>query len=134
MIHVRVRRRPSAKRVTIEEALTDLRFERILTLFFDQEGKAVREFSSQTGLLISSHFIGVTLVAGNRVANTSEIWLHPDGTLHEYLEAATWETLEGGCTQKHYIGPADEDKISLEDLKEQIAFNLESDPDEEQFN
>jgi hypothetical protein len=67
--------------------------------------------------------LGVTLSAGNRVASNSEIWLYPDGSLHEYLDAATLETIDGGYTQRTYVGPAQEDRITIDDLEEQIAFH-----------
>jgi hypothetical protein len=52
--------------------------------------------------------------------------------VHEYLDAAAWETLEGGCTQRTYVGPAQEDWITIDDLEEQIAFH--SDPVWEDYN
>ena len=115
----------------IEQALPYLKFERITILFFTDDGEEVEEFASQTGLRISSSCLGITSVAGNRVVNKCEIWLYPDSTLHEYLEAATWETPEGGCTQRHYIGSVGVERISLEDLQEQIAFNLAPDRGED---
>jgi hypothetical protein len=124
----------SPKRELIDLVLPILQFERIPLLFFIEGEEELKEFSSQTGLSISTHFIGVTLVAGNRVANTSEIWLHPDGTLHEYLEASTWESYEWGCIQRHYVGPASEDKIWLNDLEQQIAFNLAPDRDDDDYD
>ena len=90
------------------------------------------EHADARGVLISSHRLGRTLSAGNRVANNSEVLLYPDGSLHEYLEAATWETSEGGCTQRTYVGPAQEDRITIDDLEEQIEFH--SDPHWEDYN
>jgi len=113
----------------IEAALPYLSLERIRVLFFMLDCEEVEELATETGLLISERLLPQTTVAGNRVANTSEIWLYPDGTLHEYLKAATWETLEGGCTQRHYVGPASEEKISLLDLREAIESNLAPDRD-----
>lgn len=69
-------------------------------------------------------------MAGNRVANTSEIWLYPDGTLHEYLRAATWESLDVGCTQRLYVGAVGEGRISIEDLQERISIHMAPDWDE----
>jgi hypothetical protein len=65
------------------------------------------------------------VVAGNRVANGEEIWLHPDGSLHKYHWTATWETEEAGCSQRLYMVPASEVDISLEDLMEAIECNRE---------
>jgi len=59
----------------------------------DESGQEVREYADAQGVLVSSHRLGGTISAGNRVANNSEIWLYPDGSLHEYLNAAVWETL-----------------------------------------
>jgi len=65
------------------------------------------------------------MVAGNRVLNEHEIWLHPDGSAHKYLRTATWETLEHGCTQRQYVGPATDEEIILDELLEAINFNIE---------
>ena len=100
--------------------------------YVDERGREVTEYADAQGILVSAHRLGVTLSAGNRVANNSEIWLYPDGSLHEYLNAAAWETLEGGCTQRTYVGPAQEDRITIDDLEEQIAFH--SAPDWEDDN
>jgi hypothetical protein len=48
------------------------------------------------------------------------------------MEAAAWETLDGGCAQRTYVGPAQEDRITIDDLEEQIAFH--SAPDWEDDN
>jgi hypothetical protein len=116
-----------SKSAVIDEALPHLRFERITSLFFvredGEEVEEVEEFAPQKGLLISTSLLPRTMVGGNRVANSSEIWLHPDGTLHKYLWTAAWESLEYGCSQRH-VGPAGEEAISLEDLIEQIEINL----------
>ena len=101
-------------------------------IYPDEREGEVREHADAQGVLISSHRLGVTLSAGNRVANNSEIWLYPDGSLHEYLDAAAWETFEGGCTQRTYVGPAQEDRITINDLEEQIKFH--SAPDWEDDN
>lgn len=119
------------KKTLIKWALPRLSFERIPVLVYMQDCEEVEEFAAETGLLISDSLLPPTTVAGNRVANRREIWLSPDGTLHEYLEAATWETLEGGCIQRHYVGPASEENIALEDLRDAIALNLESEDDED---
>lgn len=120
----------STIRALIAAALPFFHFKRIETLFFTDEDGEVSEFAGARGVLISSSFLCKTVVAGNRVANTSEIWLYPDGTLHEYLEAATWETFEGGCTQRLYVGPAREEQIAIEDLQEQIAIHMAPDWEE----
>jgi hypothetical protein len=120
-------------RARIAAALPVLHFRRIATLFYiDERGHEVTEHAYARGVLISSHRLGVTLSAGNRVAHNSEIWLYPDGSRHEYLDAAAWETFEGGCTQRTYVGPAQEDRITINDLEEQIAFH--SAPDWEDDN
>jgi tRNA pseudouridine-54 N-methylase len=81
----------SVIRARIAAALPVFHFRRIETLFYvDERGREVTEHAHAQGVLISSHHLGVTLSAGNRVANNSEIWLYPDGSLHEYLDAATW--------------------------------------------
>lgn len=116
------------KRAIIQAALPLLRFERITSLFFVQDGETIEEFSAQLGVPISNRSLPTTLVAGNRVANSHEIWLYPDGTLHRYLWTATWETFDG-CSQWHYVGPATEEDVSLEDLKEQIESYIYSDSD-----
>ena len=114
----------SVIRARIAAGIPVFHFRRIETLFYvDERGREVTEYSDARGVLISSHRLGVTLSAGNRVVNNSEIWLYPDGSLHEYLDAAAWETLEGGCTQRTYVGPAQEDRITIDDLEEQIAFH-----------
>ena len=119
-----------SKRAVIAEALPHLRFERITSLLFVREdGEEVEEFAPRKGLLISTSSLPRTIVGGSRVANDSEIWLHTDGTLHEYLWTAAWESLEYGCSQRHYIGPVGEEVISLEDLLEQIEINLAEDSD-----
>jgi hypothetical protein len=118
------------KKALIEVALPLLNFDRIPVLLFIQECEEIEEFAAQTGLLISESWLPPTTVAGSRVANASEIWLYPDGSLQEYRKAATWETFESGCTQRHYVGPGSEEKISLEELREAIEFNLERDPDD----
>src|SRR6185295_6739073 len=123
----------SLKRALIEEALPRLHFEKIAILLYPEEHKQthdceeVVEFAPERCLLISESRLAGTWVAGNRVANTAEVWLYPDGTLHEYEKSATWASIAAGCTQRRYIGPVGEEKISLADLKEQIAFNLASD-------
>jgi hypothetical protein len=120
-------------RARIAAALPVFHFKRIDTLFYvDERGREVTEYADARGVLISSHRSDVTLPAGNRVANNSEIWLYPDGSLHEYLNAAAWETLEGGCTQRTYVGPAQEDQVAIDDLEEEIKFH--SAPDWEDDN
>ena len=123
----------SPKLALIEAALPRLRFQRIPVLFYTAinerttECEEVVEFGPVRGILLLSSQLPMTIVAGNRVANSAEIWLHADGTLHEYLEMATWEALETGCTQRQYVGPVTEARISLGDLKEQIDCNLADD-------
>jgi hypothetical protein len=80
-------------------------------------------------LLISETALPVTLVAGNRTTNSSEIWLYPDGPLQEYHKSATWESLEYGVSERHYFGPASEERVSFRDLQEAIEINLEDDDD-----
>jgi hypothetical protein len=127
------RDKKSVIRSRIAEALPLFHFRRIETLFYlDERGHEVTEYADARGVLISSRRLGVTLSGGNRVVNNSEIWLYPDGSLHEYLDAATWETFEGGCTQRSYVGPAQEDRITIDDLEEQIEFH--SAPDWEDDN
>jgi hypothetical protein len=114
-------------RARIVAALPVFHFRKIETLFYlDERGREVTEYADAQGVLISCHYLGVTLSAGNRVANNSEIWLYPDGSLHEYRTAAAWETFEGGGTQRTYVGPAEEDRITIDDLDEQIEIH--SDP------
>jgi hypothetical protein len=91
------------------------------------EYEETEEFASERGSLISETTLPVTLVAGNRTTNSSEIWLYPDGTLQEYRKSATWESLEYGVSERHYIGPASEERVSFRDLEEAIEFNLEDD-------
>jgi hypothetical protein len=117
------------KKAMIEAALPQLSFEHIPVLLFLRDDEEVEELAAETGLLISESRLPQTRVAGNRVVNTCEIWLYPDGTLHEYLKAATWETAEGGCTLRLYVGPASEQKFSLEELSEAIEFNIALDRD-----
>jgi hypothetical protein len=75
------------------------------------------------------------MVGMSRTLRSTEVWLYPDGTLHEYLELAAWETLAGGCTQREYIGPVDEDRVSFEQMREQIRISIaaaaESDAEED---
>jgi hypothetical protein len=121
----------------IQQKLPYLRFQKISTLFFVSiseelhEYEETEEFASERGLLISETRLPVTLVAGNRTTNSSEIWLYRDGTLHEYHASATWESIECEVTERHYIGPASEERVSFKDLQEAIEFNLEADDDDE---
>jgi len=117
------------KRALINAATPRLRFERITMLLYFKDREEVEELSPQLGLVISCRSLPQTFVAGNRIANASEIWLYPDGTLHKYLWTATWNDLEFGCSQRHYVGPVDEDAISLKDLQEQIETYLAADGD-----
>ena len=56
-------------RARIAAALPVFRFKRIETLFYvDERGREVTEYADARGVLISSHRLGVTLSAGNRVA------------------------------------------------------------------
>jgi hypothetical protein len=117
-----------SRRAVIEAALPRLHFERITSLFFVREdGEEVEEFAPQRGLLISASSLPREIFEGNKVANASEIWLHPDGSLHKYLWSSAWESLEYGCTQRRYVGPVGEETVSLEDLLEQIEINLAED-------
>ena len=117
------------KRTLITVATPLLRFERITILLYMKDHEKIEELSPQLGLFISGRRLPQTVVAGNRIANESEIWLHPDGTLHKYLWTANWSDLEFGCSQRHYVGPVDEDAITLEDLEEQIEIYLADDGD-----
>lgn len=120
-----------SKRAVIEAALPQLRFRKIGNLFYaQQEGNdsnEIEEFTGKTGLRISSKGLPVTMLAGNRVANEEEIWLHSDGSLHKYLWTASWESYEGGCSQRQYIAQASDHEVSMADLKEAIEFNISDD-------
>jgi hypothetical protein len=61
-----------------------------------------------------------------------ELWLYPDGTLHKHIWTASWHDLAFGCSQRHYVSPADEKEISLKDLQEQIETYLAEDDDARQ--
>ena len=117
------------KRALIAAAAPHLHFERITILLYIDNGEEVEELSPQLGLMISGYSLPPTFVAGNRIANAKEVWLYPDGTLHEYLWTATWNDVAFGCSQRHYVGAADDEAISLEDLQEQIEINLLADKD-----
>jgi hypothetical protein len=87
------------KSILIEESLRFLRFEPIPVLFYLRDGEEVEEFSPNRGIMISSRTLPPTTSAGNRVANSHEIWLHSDGTFHKYLWCADWESMDCGCSQ-----------------------------------
>jgi hypothetical protein len=91
------------KLILIEEALRFLRLEPIPVLLYSRDGEDVGEFSPNKGVMISSTPLTVITSAGNRVASCHEIWLHSDGTFHKYLWCADWETMEYGCSQRHYV-------------------------------
>jgi hypothetical protein len=117
---------PFTKRQLIELVLPLLHFERIpALLYLEEDGNEVEELAPSSGLMISTITLPATTSAGDRVANDHEIWLHSDGTFHKYLWTAAWETLEFGCTQRHYLEAVGDEEVSLEDLIEQIELQLD---------
>ena len=93
------------------------------TLIFMGDDGEEEEDAPDLGLMISETGLPATMSAGDRVANAHEISLHSDGTFHRYLWTTAWETVHG-CSRRHYVGPVADDDVSLEDLREQIVFNL----------
>jgi hypothetical protein len=121
----------STKQALIAAAMPLLKFENITKLLYIRDGQEVEELSTQLGLAISSRSLPKTFVAGNQVANATEFWLHPDGTLHRYIWTACWSDPGSGCSQRHYVGLADEQEISLKELQDQIEMYLSEEDDEE---
>jgi hypothetical protein len=113
------------KLILIEEALRFLRFEPILVLLYLRDGEEVEEFSPNRGIKISSRTLPPTTSAGNRVASEHEIWLHSDGTFHKYLWCADWESMDYGCSQRHYVASLAYEEVSLEELREAIELHLD---------
>ena len=113
------------KLILIEEALRCLRFEPIPVLLYLRNGEEVEEFSPNRGIMISSTALPPTTSAGNRVANAHEIWLHSDGTFHKYLWCADWESMDYGCSQRHYVASVAYEEVSLEELREPIELHLD---------
>ena len=75
--------------------------------------------------MVSSRTLPPTTSAGNRVANSHEIWLHSDGTFHKYLWCADWESIDCGCSQRHYVASVAYEEVSLEELREEIELHLD---------
>jgi len=121
MITVAIRQ----KLILIQEALRCLRFEPITVLLYIGDREEVEEFSPNRGIMISSRTLPPTTSAGNRVANSHEIWLHSDGTFHKYLWCADWESIEYGCSQRHYVASVAYEEVSLEELREAIELHLD---------
>jgi hypothetical protein len=121
MITVAIRQ----KLILIEEALRCLRFEPITVLLYIGDREEVEEFSPNRGIMISSTALPTTISAGNRVANEHEIWLHFDGTFHKSLWCADWESMEYGCSQRHYVASVAYEEVSLEELREAIELRLD---------
>jgi hypothetical protein len=119
----------------IAQALPYLRFEPIAMLFYCESGEEIESLAPQLGLLVSWSRRELVMVGASRALRSTEVWLYPDGTLHQYLELAAWETPEGGCTQRQYIGAVGEDRVSFEQIREQIRMSIaaaaESDAEED---
>jgi hypothetical protein len=117
--------------VLIAAATPLLKFGEITKLLYMKDGQEVEELFPQLGLALTARRLPPTFVAGNQVANATEFWLHSDGTLHKYIWTACWPDPATGCSQRHYVGPAGEEEISLKDLREQIEMYLSEEDDEE---
>jgi hypothetical protein len=132
------------KRALIQEKLSYLHFQKIPLLFYasvcegteqgeeDKECQEVTEYAKQRGVRLSLSSPKRSYFAGNRVLTSAEIWLYPDGTLHEYRMSETWETAESGNRQRAYVGPVGEDRVSLEDMQEALEFNLAPDYEDDE--
>ena len=51
---------------------------------------------------------------------------------NEFFSQRIGKLSSGGCTQRTYVGPAQEDRITIDDLEEEIKFH--SAPDWEDDN
>jgi hypothetical protein len=94
-------------------------------LLYIGDREEVEEFSPNRGIMISSTALPPTTCAGNRVASDHEIWLHSDGTFHKYLWWADWESMEYGCSQRHYVASVTYEEVSLEELRGAIELHLD---------
>jgi hypothetical protein len=113
------------KLILIEEAPRLLRFEPIPVLLYLGDHEEVEEFAPNRGIMICSRALPTTTSAGNRVANEHDIWLHFDGTFHKYLWCADWESMDYGCSQRHYVASVAYEEVSLEELREPIELHLD---------
>jgi hypothetical protein len=57
----------------------------------------------------------------------------PESAAELHHASATWESIECGVTERHYIGPSSEERVSFKDLQEAIEFNLQADDDDERW-
>jgi hypothetical protein len=56
---------------------------------------------------------------------TAEIWLHPDGTLHEYREELSVDSARNQLVQRYYVGAVGEESISVEAWKQSRRSAME---------